>query len=56
MQEVTKLIEHPLAKWFPISWLVPLDTYLQNPEEYEELLNHFLSFPSPQELAKNGLD
>jgi len=31
-----------------------LDTYLQNPQEFEVLLNHVLSFSSRQELAKNA--
>jgi hypothetical protein len=54
MTEIKKLNESLLAKWFPISGLVTLDTYLQNPQEFEMLLNHVLSFPSRQELAKNA--
>ena len=32
-----------------------LDTYLQNPQEFEVLLNHVLSFSSRQVLAKNAI-
>jgi hypothetical protein len=54
MTEITKLNESLLVKWFPISGLVALDIYLQNPQEFEVLLNHVLSFSSHQELAKNA--
>jgi hypothetical protein len=49
-----RVVESLLSKWFPISGLVSLDTYLRNPQEFEVLLNHFLSFSSRQEPEKNA--